>query len=207
MKESVGILSFLFFLLLFSWTSAELMTPEECGGWLSGFENEISQTIPETVLQADPANPGLILERYAFGYVVRSGGEISLAVLTNPSMVDCRDGYVGMKFSLPSERQMILPVETIEISEEDGSLFWTYADRGGRYAAEWIAGEGTRVYSLTYLLDPACVIREIRFRQTEADAGTQHEMLEAAARLMPGNRNNRTEEAETEEQGRAAGRK
>ncbi len=205
MKESVGILGFLFFLLLFSWTSAELMTPEECVGWLSGFESEISQTMPETVLQADPANPGLTCEHYAFGYVLRRGGEIILAVLTNSSMVDCRDGYVGMKSGLPSEQQ-IVPVETVEISVEDGSLFWTYADRGGRYAAEWIAGEGTRVYSLTYLLDPDGGIREIRFRQTEADAGTQREMFETAARLVPGNRHERAEEAETRDQGRAPGR-
>ena len=205
MKEFVGILSFLFILLPFSWSSAELMTPEECSGWLSGFESEISQTTPENVLQADPAYPGLTCERYAFGYVLRRGGEIALAVLTNPSMVDCRDGYVGMKLSLPSDQQ-ILPVETVEISEEDGSLFWTYADRGGRYAAEWIAGEGARVYSLTYLLDPAGEIREIRFRQTEADAGTQREMFETAARLMPRNRHERAEEAKTGEQGRTAGR-
>ena len=41
---------------------------------------------------------------------------------------------------------------------------------------------------------------------SEADAGTQREMFETAARLVPGNRHERAEEAETRDQGRAPGR-
>ena len=185
MKEAAGIVLSVFLVLLLSGGIAELISPEDCRAWLAEFEREIAQMepLPGGGFCGDPADPDLVFAQYAFGYVERRGKEIVSVTLITPAMADCRDGYIGMPFEWGGA-QRILPVETQLISRDPDAFFWTYADEGGCYAAEWIAMDEERAYTLTCLSDQDGRIGEIRFRQSDLSGADRRETMDAAGKLL-----------------------